>query len=128
LTLHKTLSGHNRGAISLGFRGDSKQLAVGTGFGRIHLWDVITGAPLRSWKGHEGIIYSIQYSPEGGRLLTAGHDTLARVWEAGSGEGLLTLKGHKEAVAGAVYTPDGKRIVTGSGDNTVRVWDARTGK
>jgi WD40 repeat protein len=74
-------------------------------------------------------VKSADFSPDGGRIVTASADGTAKVWDARTLQELLTLEGY---VGGgpnsARFSPDGRRIVTGGADDTAKVWDARTGR
>ncbi len=67
------------------------------------------------------------FSPDGGRVVTAGWDHTARVWDAATGKELMVLR-HDDDLGGAAFSPDGKRIITAAFDNTARIFDAATGK
>jgi eukaryotic-like serine/threonine-protein kinase len=77
--------------------------------------------------GHDDIVVSAAYSPDGTRIVTASHDKTARIWDSRTGIQLAVLKGHGGTVRSAAYSPDGTRIVTASGDKTARIWDAQLG-
>jgi WD40 repeat protein len=77
-------------------------------------------------KGHDNLLWSAGYSPDGQRIVTASTDGTAKVWEAQTGIELLTLTGHDGRVNSVGYSPDGQRIVTAS--KTARVWEAQTGQ
>ena len=77
--------------------------------------------------GHDNVVRSVAYSPDGQRIVTAGEDRTAKIWDAQTGTELLTLTGHDNVVWSAGYSPDGQRIVTASWDRTAKVWDAQTG-
>ncbi len=74
-----------------------------------------------------GSVYSVGFSPDGGRIVSGGGDDTVRVWEASTGAEVLTLTGHANSVMSVGFSPDGQRIVSGSIDATVRVWEASTG-
>jgi WD40 repeat protein len=67
------------------------------------------------------------FSPDGGKVVTAGEDRTARVFDATTGQPLLSPLEHSAIVYFATFSPDGSRLVTASGDQ-VRLWDASTGK
>jgi WD40 repeat protein len=45
------------------------------------LWDASTGKEIRAFKGHEGIVISVAFSPDGARALTGSGDKTARRWD-----------------------------------------------
>ena len=81
----------------------------------------------RCSSGHDDLVDSAAYSPDGTRIVTASNDKTARIWDARTGAQLAVLSGHGDIVYSAAYSPDGTRIVTASRDKTARIWDARTG-
>ena len=82
-----------------------------------------TGPPL-VLRGHEDLLFSAAWSPDGKRIVTASFDKTARVWSAdGTGEPIV-LRGHEHWLVSAGFSPDGQRIFTASQDKTVRVWSA----
>jgi len=87
------------------------------------VWDAGTGARLLTLTGHEGPVYSVDWSPDGATILTGGEDGSARIWDADTGVERLALSGHTDVEWHAVWSPDGDRIATASADGTARVWD-----
>ncbi|MDR3301898.1 MAG: caspase family protein [Spirochaetaceae bacterium] len=79
------------------------------------------------WVGHSYPIMGIDYSLDGGRLVSAAMDGTAKIWDVETGRELWTLKGHNDALRAAVFSPDGMRAASASADKTVKVWDTRTG-
>jgi WD40 repeat protein len=78
--------------------------------------------------GHESVVNSASFSPDGTRVVTASFDKTARVWDAKTGKEFAVLRGHEKALRSATFSPDGMRIVTASDDKTARIWDAVTAK
>ena len=93
----------------------------------VTVWDVAGRQELVRLKGHSDVILSVDFSPDGQRILTGSRDTTAKVWDAVSGTNLLTLRGHGLQIDPSKFSHDGKRIVTGSEDHTAKIWDAATG-
>ena len=66
---------------------------------------------------------SVNFSPQGDRILVAyWNGLLAKIW-TWNGEPVATLEGHTGRVNYAMFSPDGTQIVTASDDFTARVWD-----
>jgi len=81
------------------------------------------GKPLATLQGHTGRVWTAEFAPDGGRILTASGDNTARLWDR-DGKPLATLQGHTGRVRSAVFAPDGGRILTASEDGTARLWEA----
>jgi WD40 repeat protein len=81
---------------------------------------------LLTLRGHTHNLSSVQFSPDGQRIVTASVDNTVRVWNAADGRLLATLQGHTGYIPHARFSPDGKRIVTASWDQTPRVWEVLT--
>ncbi|BAT52903.1 WD-40 repeat protein [Nostoc sp. NIES-3756] len=72
--------------------------------------------------GHEDVVNSATFSPDGQRILTASRDKTARLWDL-QGRQIAKFQGHEGLVYSASFSPDGQRILTASYDNTARLWD-----
>ncbi len=76
--------------------------------------DLRTGEVLDVLEAHTADVTSIEVSPDGRRLATAGRDGLIHVWElapAGA-ERVLTLAGHEGPAWKAEFSPDGKYLAS----------------
>ena len=85
---------------------------------------------LQRMVGEEGLfIRSLDYSPDGSRLVTAGDGPTIHVWDTSNGQELLQWEGHEEFNQNVLFSNDGTFIVTSGGDDgTGKVWDAATGE
>ena len=92
---------------------------------RLCVWNTIAGELLAVMEGHEGLITSGCFSPDGQTVLSASEDGTAKVWEVGSGTCLSSLEGHGRGVVQALYSPDGEYVATASKDGTLRLWKTR---
>jgi WD40 repeat protein len=59
---------------------------VGGGSGEVRVYDKETGAQVASFKGFEGGIDSVVFSPSGGQLAAAGFDGKVRIYDLKSGQ------------------------------------------
>ena len=95
---------------------DGKFLAIGE-LKNVRLWDLAAGKEVRRFTGHDGIIQSLSFSPEGAFLATLspgymdeqGHheDFSTRVWQVATGVELFRHTGPNPGV----FTPDGRGLL-----------------
>jgi WD40 repeat protein len=82
----------------------------------------------RNEDAHKGVIWTVQASPDGKRLLTTGRseaDGVIRVWDAESGALLHSRERESGGTIpyGASWSADGKSIASGRHAGNVVVWD-----
>jgi len=73
------------------------------------------------FKGHQGKVKIVSFSPNGEYLATASDDHTAKLWDL-SGNQIAEFQ-HKSMVTSVTFSPEGKYIATSSSDCTAKLWD-----
>ena len=133
--LATVVSAHSSGVNSVAFSPGGTRILSGSS--EIKLWDsadfragVSAISALDTGSGHSGMLWSMEFSSNGNRIVTAGRESggegTIRVWDAASlGAGALaTGTSHGDEVYAAVWSPDDLRIVSASKDKTLKLWDS----
>lgn len=128
----RTLAGPT-GVIFFGidFSPDGKTILTGsdfTGDNTARLWDVTTGQMIQEFVGHTQGMMSVDISPDGRLVATAGRDGTARLWEAATGKQLNILTGHENEIAAIRFSPDSSLVATSGDDQIIRLWDTGSGQ
>src|SRR5579871_3272976 len=98
--------------------------------GSVRLWDVRIGREIVRFPSHYRTIETVQFSPDGARLLSADDMGVLRIWsvrEKTQSHVLEAGPGGPAYRAGVAFSPDGQKIVSVCG-RQLRVWDSTTGK
>ncbi|MEG4349262.1 WD40 repeat domain-containing protein [Microcoleus sp. LAD1_D3] len=102
-------------------------ILVGGSWKKIWVWDLQTGALIRSIEGHSHWVLSVAISPGGSILVSGGADKTIKVWNLKTGQVIRTLNGHSSWITAVAIAAHGK-IVSGSADKTIKIWELNTGK
>lgn len=81
-------------------------------------------------RGHPSLLQSVDFSPDGELLATAGSEGLVYLWNIDSRQIIRQLAGHdpSQLVNRAEFSPDGTTLVTASDDTTIILWDVVSGR
>lgn len=117
------------GAVhDLRFSPDGALLAVGGGQpsaqGDLRLFQVADWKLKGVLRGHDDVIASMAFRPDGKKLVSASFDKTLRIWDLSTLKSEATLEPHSDFVYAVAYSPDGKTLASASKDRTVKLLDA----
>jgi WD40 repeat protein len=108
------------------FSPDGQKILTTPAFGDpVPIWDSSTGKVLLKLVGfaNDEKVYTINFSPDGKKVIAGSAHGNVRVWDAATGEELAFFKGFEDCIHWSVFSPDGKLILIASGE-TVKIWPA----
>jgi WD40 repeat protein len=91
------------------------------------VWDSATGKLLLTNSGHTHQIWTVDWSPNGTRVVTASADGTIRIWDASTGAELLNLSIPAQYMSFVRWSPDGQHLATGAGGSSpalYRIWQS----
>lgn len=103
-----------------------ERIAVGDGDGGVRMLNVVTGQTTMVLAGHRGRTARMSFTPDGGRLISAGDDGLLRIWDTRSGRQTGALQGSTESGQDMAISGDGRVVAVAAGSQTtLRAVNAR---
>jgi WD40 repeat protein len=106
-----------------------REMAIGYSDHQIRIFDVDSGTLKHTLIGHTNSVFTVQYSPDGQFLLSAGRDAHLRVWNIETDyEPIQAIPAHLFAINHIVYSPDCQHFATCSMDKSIKIWSAATFK
>lgn len=124
-----TLRGHDGPVLSVFFQ-DNMIISGGMDT-NIKIWELSSGACLKTLSGHRGGVTSLQYNHFGRKIFSGALDGDLRFWDLDHGTCMDTLdwirsEGHTGVIR--CLQADRWRLVSGSDDKCVKIWDFHTGQ
>ncbi len=93
------------------------------------LW---TPGLVRHYKGHNGVIFKVAFTPDGKQMLTGDFAGALILWDVASGKEIRRFgddgKGHADQVYNLAISPDGKTAISTARTKQFMLWDMATGK
>jgi len=103
------------------------QLVFGGASQELLVWDRRLNRERLTLAGHELIVISVSWSPDGNRIASGSLDGTARIWDAATGLELHKLNVKARGATFVAWHPDGSTIAT-NGSEKVLLWDVETGR
>ena len=103
------------------------ELAVGSSDTRTRILDLESLAVKYTLGESTNSVFSVAYSTDGRRLLTAGRDAQIRTWDVAADYALAGIvPAHLYTINYLAFSPDGRYLASCSLDKSIKLWDAAT--
>jgi len=79
-------------------------------------------------KGHNGAVYTVDFSPSGEFLASGSFDKSVCIWDPYTGKKLKQMIKHTMNVTDLCWSNDSLKLISGSFDQTCKLWDLESGK
>ena len=106
---------------SLAYNPVRGELAAGTQQS-IRFWDVATGESLGTVLASRDEMLSLDFSPDGSRLVSVSVDGAVRIWDVRHRIPLMLLRGAPAGVRRAIFDVDGRSVIGGLEDGRLVIW------
>jgi WD40 repeat protein len=105
------------------------EFATGDSENNVHIFEMDGFLWKKTIRSHNNSVFTVQYSPDGRYLFTAGRDAHLMVWDvAGNYELAIDIPAHLYAINHITFSPDQTLFATCSMDKSIKVWDTETFK
>lgn len=112
-------------AYDVSFSPDKRTVAVAAQDKAIHLFDVTTGSPIRTLRGHRDQVFSVAFSPDGQKLASGTWSGNIRLWDIKRGRA-QTFKSETHQVWRLAFSPNGKILASSGTEKVIHLWDVTT--
>jgi archaellum component FlaC len=97
---------------------------VGASYGRVVVWDVVTGERVLEAGDETDAVLAADISPDHSRIVLGGPTKWLKVFSGTDGSPIKQIKKHTDWVTAIAFSPDGKYLVTADRSGNAYVWDA----
>ena len=129
--LEREFFGHTKWPLTAVFSPDGRRIATGAQDGTARLWDIATGAQIRSFPspgGAEVWIRAVAVSSNGMLLASGGSDGTAHLWNAATGQWLRSFEMNAGSVKSLEFSPATGDLLVAWEDGFLRTFEPATGE
>ncbi|WP_254568546.1 serine/threonine-protein kinase [Oscillatoria sp. HE19RPO] len=133
IKLFNTLTGHSQDVRSVAVSPDGRAIASGSFDGTIKIWNLETGALIRTLTGHSDageMVSSVAIAPNGTLLASSsnGYGGTIKIWNLATGELLYTIAGTSLGISSIAISPDSQLLASGSEEGNIYLWNLESGE
>lgn len=123
-----TQTGHTESILAMDIDSTGKYLLTASSDNTASLWEITTGAKLRSFKGHTDQVVSVFFTPDDKFAITGSRDKTIRLWDIATARQIKIIKKGIPPIDSMAITNDGKRLLVAIADFGSMFVDIDTGK
>ncbi|KAJ2959604.1 hypothetical protein NQZ79_g4942 [Umbelopsis isabellina] len=120
-----TLGGHGGDVYSVQYHRGETNLVTGGYDKVVRLFDVNTGAVVKTFPGHQLAVSKTIFNPLGNLIISGSKDNTIKFWDIVSGLCIRTITSHLGEVTSVEMNSSGTLLLSSSKDNSNRLWDVR---
>ena len=125
IDFERPLGTHSRWIFSVAISPDGRWAVSGSVDNLIKIWDLESGARLKTLKGHTDDVKVVAITPDSKRIVSGSGDKTVRVWDANSRRAVAELEGHTSLVRTLVTLADNTSALSAQDepDGNLKLWD-----
>eukprot|EP00742_Colponemidia_sp_Colp-10_P005419 GILJ01005791.1.p1 GENE.GILJ01005791.1~~GILJ01005791.1.p1 ORF type:complete len:646 (-),score=96.73 GILJ01005791.1:200-2086(-) len=127
-TCQLSIGGHEGDVYSVRFHPGGNHLVTGGYDKTVRLFDVRTGALVRTFAGHTSSVSRALFNPHGNLIISGSKDSTIKFWDIVSGVCIKTFSSYLGEVTSLDLSANGALLLSCSKDNSNRLWDLRMGR
>lgn len=117
-------SGHTGEITSIAYSSNGRFLISGSNDTTIKVWDVATGALIRTLSGHIDTVSTVAWIPNSMNIVSGSWDSTIKIWDATTGLCSVSINASTGFIHTISVSPDGKYILSADADYNLSMWDS----